>query len=97
MQGRIEIAGSQEGSGDDDVVLRPAGSPEVRVRELGPRALDEVPLDEVAELMRRLSAAGAADLKRAVLDAYGLVRLTTKADEYLERAVILARSDPVTS
>ena len=64
----------------------------VRVRELGPRPLDEVPLDEVAELMERLATAGANDLKRAVLDAYGLVRLTAKADEYLERALDLAGS-----
>jgi len=60
------------------------------VRELGPRTLDEVPLDEVAELMERLTAAGANDLKRAVLDTYGLVRLTGRADEYLELAIELA-------
>ena len=40
--------------------------------------------------MRRLRAAGATDLKRATLDAYGLVRMTAKADEYLERALALA-------
>ena len=77
---------------EGEEVLRSAGSPAVRVRELGPRALDEVPLDEVAELMERLATAGADDLKRAVLDAYGLVRLTAKADEYLERALDLAGS-----
>jgi len=59
------------------------GSAEVRVRELGPRALDEVPLGEVVELMRRLRAAGAAELPRAVLDAYGLVRMTAKAEAFL--------------
>ncbi|MET0604213.1 MAG: hypothetical protein ABW167_19670, partial [Baekduia sp.] len=59
---------------------------EVRVRELGPRALDEVPLREVAELMRRLRAAGATELPRAVLDAYGLVRMTAKAEDFLEQA-----------
>jgi hypothetical protein len=42
--------------------------------------------------MERLTVAGADDLKRAVLDAYGLVRLTAKADEYLERALDLAGS-----
>jgi hypothetical protein len=62
------------------------------VRELGPRTLDEVPLDEVAELMERLATAGADDIKRAVLDTYGLVRLTAKADEYLERALALAEA-----
>jgi hypothetical protein len=91
MAGRIEIVKDDEGTGlQGDDVLRPAGSPAVRVRELGPRPLDEVPLDEIAELMDRLATAGANDLKRAVLDAYGLVRLTAKADEYLERALALA-------
>jgi hypothetical protein len=86
MAGRVEI----DEEDPDDPTLRPAGSPRVRVRELGPRTLDEVPLDEVAELMDRLATAGATDLKRATLDAYGLVRLTAKADEYLERAIALA-------
>ena len=61
----------------------------MRVRELGPRPLDDVPLPEIAELMERLTTTSAADLKRAVLDAYGLVRMTSKADEYLERALEL--------
>jgi AAA domain len=78
---------------DDDVVRRP-DSPPVRVRELGPRTLEEVPLDEVAELVRRLRAAGTAgddaEAKRAVLGAYGLVRLTSRADEYLGLALGLA-------
>ena len=77
----------------DDVVRMP-DHPEVRVRELGPRELIEVPLDEIAELMRRLRAArGVGDaigLKRAVLTAYGLVRLTARADEYLGLALDLA-------
>jgi hypothetical protein len=90
MAGRIEIV-TAEDTAQGEEVLRPAGSPPVRVRELGPRPLDEVPLDEVAELMHRLTTAGASDLKRAVLDAYGLVRLTAKADEYLERALDLAQ------
>lgn len=91
MAGRIEIVRAEDGVQGEEV-LRSAGSPAVRVRELGPRSLDEVPLDEVAELMDRLATAGADDLKRAVLDAYGLVRLTAKADEYLERALDLAGS-----
>lgn len=78
---------------DDDVVRMP-DSPAVRVREMGPRALEEVPLDEIAEFVRRLRTArgisAAADLKRAVLNAYGLVRLTTRADEYLGLALGLA-------
>jgi hypothetical protein len=78
---------------DDDVVRMP-DSPAVRVRELGPRTLEEVPLDEIAVLVRRLRAAGAAheeeETKRAVLNAYGLVRLTSRADEYLGLALGLA-------
>jgi hypothetical protein len=66
----------------------------VRVRELGPRVLEEVPLDEIAELIRRLRAqrgtSDPSELKRAVLSTYGLVRLTTRADEYLTLAVDLS-------
>jgi hypothetical protein len=67
-------------------VLRPAGAAEVRVRELGPRTLEEVPLGEVVELMRRLRDAGASELPRAVLDTYGLVRMTAKAEAFLADA-----------
>ena len=76
-------------------VLRLPDTPAVRVRELGPRTLEEVPLDEIAELVRRLRSAegvdGDAALKRAVLSTYGLKRLTAKADEYLGLALDLAR------
>jgi dethiobiotin synthetase len=78
---------------DDDVVRMP-DSPAVRVRELGPRTLEEVPLDEIAALLRRLRTAhaisGSNESKRAVLDAYGLKRLTTRADEYLSLALGLS-------
>jgi dethiobiotin synthetase len=81
---------------DDDLVRMP-DSPAVRVRELGPRELIEVPLDEIAELLRRLRAAGAGrdatSLKRAVLNVYGLKRLTARADEYLGLALGLAEGE----
>lgn len=89
VQGRLEIGREGATTIENDDVLRPAGGTAVHVRELGPRTLEEVPLDEVAELMRRMQAPGPlapGDLKRAVLDAYGLIRLTARADEYLERA-----------
>jgi AAA domain len=77
----------------DDLVRMP-DSPAVAVRELGDRTLEEVPLDEIAELIRRIHGAtgerDAVALKRAVLGAYGLVRLTTRADEYLGLALDLA-------
>ena len=71
----------------DDVIRLP-DQPPVRVRELGPRTLDEVPLDEIAELVKLLR--GAPDMKRAILNTYGLVRLTSRADEYLQLAIDLA-------
>ena len=89
---RLRQAGAIEFEGDGEV-LRPAGVAPVRVRELGPRTLEEVPLREVAELMRRLRAAGATDLARAVLDTYGLVRMTAKAEQYLARAEALSLED----
>jgi hypothetical protein len=67
-------------------VARLPDQPPIRVRELGDRVLEEVPLTEVAELMRRLGGSDPAALKRAVLSAYGLVRLTQRAEEYLEAA-----------
>ena len=73
--------------GQEDQIVRLPDTPAVRVRSLGPRTLEEVPLDEIAELMRRLRSArgisGESDLKRAVLSTYGLIRMTAKADEYL--------------
>jgi hypothetical protein len=89
---RLRQAGAIEFA-DGAEVLRPAGTGEVRVRELGPRTLDEVPPEEVAELMRRLRAAGATELSRAVLDAYGLVRMTAKAEEYLAYAEELSQTE----
>jgi hypothetical protein len=44
--------------------------------------------------MRRLRAAGATELPRAVLDTYGLVRMTAKAEEYLQYAEELAVDGP---
>jgi hypothetical protein len=88
---RVVLTKRDEIPWQDDDLIRLPDTPAVRVRELGPRTLEEVPLDEIAELMRRLRASGAgssdADLKRAVLSAYGLVRLTTRADEYLGLAI----------
>ena len=69
--------------GDDEVIRLP-DTPPVVVRELGPRELIEVPLDEIAELMRRLG--DQPDLKRAVLNTYGLIRMTARAEQYLASA-----------
>jgi hypothetical protein len=93
---KIVLVPSDEIPWQGDDMVRMPDHPPVRVRELGPRDLDEVPLGEIAELMGRLRAAGhgrdAASLKRAVLDTYGLKRLTAKADEYLGLAIELIPS-----
>ena len=77
----------------DDMVRLP-DQPGVRVRELGPRSLDEVPLDEIAELTKLIRTAGGTadptEMKRSILSTYGLVRLTGRADEYLGLAIDLA-------
>jgi hypothetical protein len=87
QQRQITLVKRDEIPWQDDDVVRMPDQPAVRVRELGPRTLEEVPLDEIAELMRRLrdehALRGEAELKRGVLGAYGLVRLTQRADEYL--------------
>jgi hypothetical protein len=93
---KIVLVRKDEIPWQDDDVVHPLDSPSVRVRELGTRTLDEVPLDEIAALIARLRAArgvhGETDTKRAVLGAYGLVRLTGRADEYLGLALDLANS-----
>ena len=84
---KLDLVTTDDAPWQDDDVLRLPDSPPVVVRELGPRELIEVPLDEIAELMRRLQAAGqGGDLKRAVLNAYGLVRMTARAEQYLTTA-----------
>ena len=90
IQDRLAIGREEATTIEDDDVLRVAGAAPVVVRELGPRTLEEVPIDEIAELIRMLEGTGAGDLKRAVLDTYGLIRLTARADQILEQALALA-------
>ena len=91
---RIVLTRRDEIPWQDDDLIRLPDSAAVRVRELGPRTLEEVPLDEIAELVKRLRAARGieepTELKRAILSAYGLSRLTSRADEYLGLALDLA-------
>lgn len=91
---RIVLTPESEIPWQADDLLRLPDAPAVRARALGARSLDEVPLDEIADLVTRLrSSRGIADpteLKREVLRAYGLMRLTARADEYLGLAIVLA-------
>ena len=58
-------------------------APEVAMRQLGPRGLDEIPPAEIASVMRELIKKEpdleGEHLHRAVLDVYGLKMLTAKA------------------
>ena len=56
-EGKVALVREADVPWQGDDVARMPDHPEVRVRELGPRELIEVPLDEIAELMRRLRAA----------------------------------------
>ncbi len=73
----------------DEKTLYAPGKPSVLVRELGARQLSDVPRSEVAKLIRYLGLEGAADdvIKRAVLNAYGLVRLTVRTSQYLDECL----------
>ncbi len=81
QQGELALVRADDAPWQGEDVLRLPDTPAVVVRELGPRELVEVPLDEIAELMRRLGPV--PDRKRAVLDTYGLRRMTARAEEYL--------------
>ena len=89
-EGKLDLVTADDAPWQGDDVVRLPDTPPVVVRELGPRELIEVPLDEIAELMRRLQLANPShppgDLKRAVLSTYGLVRMTARAEQYLTTA-----------
>jgi AAA domain len=74
----------------EDLVRLP-DTPAIRPRELGSRTLEDVPVDEAADLARRLGGvtpgADRLPLKRAILARYGLIRLTTRADAHLDRVL----------
>ncbi len=75
-------------------VLRRRGSKPVVARELGPRKLYEVPLDEVARMVTLgheiFGPEPPAVVKRVLLDEYGLTKANRKDDEFLSAAVRLA-------
>ena len=65
------------------------GSSPVVMRQLGPRQLNDVPRSEVQKLIHELDAADLDEetRTRTVLDAYGLIRLTERAREYVTECV----------
>lgn len=66
--------------------VRAPDQPEKRLRELGPRSLHEVPPAEVAAALQAARGLWTLDSEqhlRALLDLYGLKRLTAATEEYL--------------
>ncbi len=119
LRGQVEVD-ELDNTGEPQQVLRLSGTSAVVVRELGERSLYEVPLNEIAEVVKHkrrelLGRAGAGDqpvhavagviqqaalrrasperLKRAVLDGYGLIRMTQAAEQYLDAALALLEED----
>ena len=72
----------------DQKTLYVPGKPSTLVRDLGPRQLTDVPRSEVAKLIKYLGQGAADDtIKRAVLNAYGLVQLSRKRSQYLDECL----------
>ena len=79
--------------GQQQLVLRKPGSPEVFLRERGPRELEELPPDEVAAMMVLIGADNSTTdpeiLKRKLLETLNWVRLTKKVNEFLDQCIAL--------
>lgn len=77
----------------EQLVLRVPGSPQLVLRERGPRELDELPPDEVAMLLRSLGGAtGHVDvetLKKRARDRLQYGRLARRVNEFLDQCVAL--------
>ena len=79
--------------GQQQLVLRRPGSPEVFLRERGPRELEEFPPDEVAGMLVLIGVeTGTTEpeaLKRQLLETLNWVRLTRKVNEFLDQCMEL--------
>lgn len=82
-------------AGQADCVLRLPNTPSVVPRERGARLFEEIPDSEVVEVMKTLVArrprATSDQLKRDVLNVYGLVRLTAGVSSRLDLILEAAR------
>ncbi len=98
--GEVEVDSFEDSLSDGgrQRVVRRRGTPDVVVREIGDRDLYQVPLNEVATLMRwrteRFPASTEEELMRHVFDRYGRKSLTKKARGYLEMSLRLAYGLP---
>lgn len=94
-QGVLVEANPLGESGVKPRTYRLPGQPEVDLRELGPRSLDDVPPQELTALLADVAAEHGWEheeaLYRAVLDELGLKRLTTNVTARLNEVMPLAR------
>ena len=83
--GRLAWLDDDEADVAGKTLFEPGTAP-VAVRQLGDRQLTDVPRSEVAALADALRSQGQAgtDIKRAILDIYGLVRMTSGVSKYLD-------------
>ena len=91
--GLLTAANPLNKEGQQQLVLRRPGSPEVFLRERGPRELEELPPDEVAAMLLLIGtetgATGPDVLKRQLLETLNWVRLTKKVNEFLDQCIAL--------
>lgn len=88
--GAVEVVDIPAGGNEVQRVVRRVDQPHVRLREMGERDLYKVPLNEVAAVLvgvkQSVDPGDDEELFRAVLDVYGLKRLTPLAEGYLAAA-----------
>ena len=86
----VTIVGKGSGGGYAGATVRMTDSPAVILRDRGDRNLDEIPIDELAEIYRLIrseSHGGDEDsIFREVLARYGLTRMTANVRERLKEA-----------
>ena len=90
----IEREDDSEASGEDDSVcwiVRLPDQPRVIVRDLGARGFAEIPMSELAALVLEIRTQdefmGRDDIYRAVLDHYGLQKLTALVRRRLDKVL----------
>jgi len=79
----------EDGQGFEDAVLQITGAPRVRVRQRGPRDLEDIPVSEIAAFADELGLGGARpeEAMRRLLAEYQLKRLTEVAESRLRIAL----------
>ncbi len=97
LEGDIELLGRPS---DDEAVLKTGAQPSVHVREMGNRSLDEIPLNELGEVIIHYTTLH-PDLQDESLhtqmlrDFYGRERIHDSALRRLDRARSVATDTPV--